>query len=486
MKHKIKKLIGALAVFYSPRYPKIIVYMLQSSEYRAGPYLSWYWRTSDFNQVIVRRELVRTKAARLLTLALQAGLLVEILLGLWLIYLWHWSGLVAGLYYGLAIIVAAPVVWAHLIVVPLLAGRFLIVKPREEHMIVESEKIFKKHKGIKLAIAGSYGKTSMKELLSTILSEGKKIAATPGNKNVPVSHARFAKTLTGEEDILLIEYGEGAPGDVARFCQRTHPTHAVITGLAPAHLDKYKTLQAAGEDIFSLASYLKNKNVYVNGESSSIKPFMDPAFHAYNQAGALGWDVAKVKVDLDGLGFTLSKGKDVLKLHSGLVGRHHLGPLSLAVGLAHQFGVSDEAIVKGVAATKPFEHRMQPYLLAGAWVIDDTYNGNIEGIRVGTELLSELPAKRKLYITPGLVDQGMETEHVHIEIGELIAAAKPDVVVLMQNSVTKFIQKGLTTGGFTGELHLEQHPLEFYTNLSEFVAAGDLVLMQNDWPDNYS
>jgi len=56
----------------------------------------------------------------------------------------------------------------------------------------------------------------------------------------------------------------------------------------------------------------------------------------------------------------------------------------------------------------------------------------------------------------------------------------------MKNSVTKFIQKGLKSGDYKGEVQIEEQPLAFYSNLSEFVAAGDLVLMQNDWPDNYA
>jgi UDP-N-acetylmuramoyl-tripeptide--D-alanyl-D-alanine ligase len=128
---------------------------------------------------------------------------------------------------------------------------------------------------------------------------------------------------------------------------------------------------------------------------------------------------------------------------------------------------------------------MQPYQLGDAWIIDDTYNGNIEGIRVGTELLKELPGKRKIYVTPGLVDQGAETEAVHEEMGRLIAESKPDMVVLMQHSVTPFIQKGLEAAEYKGEIRIEEDPLNFYNNLSLVVAAGDLVLMQNDWTDNY-
>ncbi|MGH7237753.1 MAG: glutamate ligase domain-containing protein, partial [Candidatus Saccharimonadales bacterium] len=258
------------------------------------------------------------------------------------------------------------------------------------------------------------------------------------------------------------------------------------TGLAPAHLDRYKTLAAAGKDIFSLAKYLKGKHVYVNGESEPVKDFIQKDYKVYDQSGALGWKVHDVKLSIEGTEFALKKNKKELKLTTSLLGRHQLGPLSLAVALAHEFGLSDEAIVAGVAKTKPFEHRMQPYELNGAWVIDDTYNGNIEGIRAGTELLKELPAKKKIYVTPGLVDQGPETEKVHIQMGELIAAAKPDVVILMQNSVTDYIKSGLKSKDFPGELKIESNPLEFYLNLKHIAAAGDLIMLQNDWPDNYA
>jgi UDP-N-acetylmuramoyl-tripeptide--D-alanyl-D-alanine ligase len=129
---------------------------------------------------------------------------------------------------------------------------------------------------------------------------------------------------------------------------------------------------------------------------------------------------------------------------------------------------------------------MQPYELSGAWIVDDTYNGNLEGIRVGTELLADLKAKRKIYVTPGLVDQGEETEAVHIAAGRLIAASEADLVVLMKNSVTDYIKQGLKEAGYRGEVRVESDPLEFYSNLSHFVAHGDLVVMQNDWTDNYA
>lgn len=477
--------MSVLFSLYSKRYPTILVYMLQSTEYEAGPYLKWYWQTNNFSAVMYRRTLHRTKAARLLLLVLRLGILVEIIAGITLIALWHFADYTSGLAFGLALVVGYPVIWAHLIVLPLVLGRIFIVRPRQWRQIEASKKIFANFSGAKIAVAGSYGKTSMKELLLAILSEGRNVKATPANKNVSISHAHFAQKLSGDEDILIIEYGEGRPGDVARFTEITQPTHAIITGLAAAHLDKYKTVQNAGVDIFSVAQNLPEDAVFVNAESPEAREFIKPGYNTYSEAGVLGWQVHNVRVSVNGMEFTMKRDRQTLELKSGLLGRHQVGPLVLAAALALEFGIEPAEIRRAMAKTKPFEHRMEPYQLGGAWIIDDTYNGNLEGIRVGTALLKELPGKRKIYATPGLVDQGKDSARIHRAMGQLIAGAQPDIVVLMQHSVTPDIQAGLEKAGFAGELIISDDPLDFYNNLQLFVAKGDLVMMQNDWPDNY-
>ena len=177
---------------------------------------------------------------------------------------------------------------------------------------------------------------------------------------------------------------------------------------------------------------------------------------------------------------------NIINVKTALVGRHQVGPVSAVAAIAFKLGLNIKQIEAGIKLTKPFEHRLQPYKLSGAWVIDDTYNGNIEGMSAGLALLKELPATRRIYVTPGLVDQGAETERVHFRLGEMIANSNPDQLVLMKNSTTDWIIQGLEKSGFSGKLIIEENPLSFYTNLSQFVAAGDLVLMQNDWTDNYN
>lgn len=479
-------MIKMLIEMYRPKFAKAIIYMLQASEYQIEPYLKWFWRVQDFGKVMHRKKLVLTSRSKLLLRLLQLVLLVQYVANLfrmaWAIKHHYYSDT----FLPAILILATPIIYGHLIILPILIGRHFIIKPYYWWTIKGSADKFASHKAIKIAVAGSYGKTTMKEILLQMLSDDKEVAATPANKNVSISHAKFINGLSGDEEILIIEFGEGAPGDVARFTRITRPDIGIITGLAPAHLDKYKTLQRASKDIFSLANYLKPENVYINKESKEVLPFLKASYQTYGSKNAAGWEISDIKNSIDGVSFVMKKAKNIIRINSQLLGMHQVGPLAAAAALAFKLGLSAPQIEKGAAKVEVFEHRMQVRYLGGATIIDDTYNGNIEGMNAGLALLNDLPAKRKIYVTPGLVDQGKDSNAIHHQLGESIGKNNPDIVVLMQNSATKAIEAGIIKTRFSGQLIIEEDPLNFYNNLDQFVAAGDLVVMQNDWPDNYS
>jgi UDP-N-acetylmuramoyl-tripeptide--D-alanyl-D-alanine ligase len=325
----------------------------------------------------------------------------------------------------------------------------------------------------------------MKELLVTVLSQGKTVAATPGNKNVLISHARWVNTLSGDEDILVIEYGEAAPGDIAKFAEFSRPTHAVVTGLAPAHLDYYPSLESVADDFADIQSVVtRPEQVWFNNHTPLLSQRFSDA-QGYSQVQLNQLKVKDISVSFEGTSFTVVNGKSKTTYTTQLLGKHHIGPLLAVVDIAAKLGLSTKQIQAGIAQTAPYQHRMEPRHLHGAWIIDDAYNGNIVGMQAGLDLLMELPAKRRIYVTPGLVDQGVENEAVHRQLGAMIGRAAPDRVVLMQNSNTEYITQGLEESGYRGEVTIETDPLGYYTSLEHQIAAGDVVLLQNDLPDSY-
>ena len=467
-----------LLSLFSPLAPQRFVYMLQQVEYNPSKFVSWLLKLPDLSRVRRRQRLKLTRKVQVLLLVAYGVWLLVVVVAVWLALGHRW--LEAGI-----LIVLLP--WAVTLVLILLVGignKLLYIVRRP--LLKQARRQLQNHPAVKIAVLGSYGKTTMKELLLTVLSEVKNVKATPGNMNVPISHARWVTKRVGtDEDVLIFEYGEGEPGDISRFAKLTRPDYGVITGLAPNHLDHYPSLEAVADDLLSIRHTVADEKLLLNSDAAGLHQ-QALGIPTYGESGVGEWKVEKITVNYEGTGFVMKRGDTTLKLRSQLLGRHQTGPLAAAAALASELGLTAGQIEAGIAKTKPFEHRMEARQLHGAWLVDDTYNGNLEGIRAGLRLLGDLEAKRKIYVTPGLVDQGAETDRVHREIGRLIAAAAPDKVVLMQNSVTPAIQSGMETGGYKGELVIEDDPLNFYTNLEHTVAAGDLLVMQNDWTDNYT
>ena len=469
---------------FHPRFAASLVYMLQASDYDAREYLAWFWRTQDFRRVASRGQLDLTLKARLLlgfvycTILFQAIVLIAMLVPGFTQPLW----LIAAA----SFLAVAPLISAYSLLAVLWLGRVTVQSRRERAVIEQARGRLKQHPGFRLAIAGSYGKTTVKEILQTVLAEAKNVAATPGNMNTPLGISRFIADLKGDEDVLIFELGEYYPDDIASLCELVRPQMGIITGINEAHLSKFKTLDRTAATIFELSDYLGELPVYKNGDNALVKARIAPDdLLAYSAGGVNGWIVSDVTVDVNATSFTAQKDDIEISAKSQLLGRQHIGPLVATIDIAHDMGLTANQIISGIAKTRPYEHRMQPRQLAGAWVIDDTYNGNSDGVKAGLAWLATVEAKRRIYVTPGLVEQGSQTGEVHRGIGRQIAPVA-DIVVLIQNSVTKHIQRGLTEANYMGELIIVDDPKNFYVNIEHFVAAGDVVLMQNDWTDNYA
>lgn len=469
---------------YLPSYIDSLLYMLQTTEYRYKPYIAWLHRTRDFRYVMRRRRLDRTAKIRLLSLGLWVTNFIIMLTAALLVWdayiLAQWWPLTAAA----VLILAAPLVLAYGVLVPLWIGYVLVQAPKERAMVKRAERIIDAHPAIRIAVVGSYGKTTAKELLKTVLAEGLDVAATPGNMNTPIGISRFVNKLQGDEAVLVFEYGEERVGDVRALARLTHPDMAIVTGINEAHLDSFKSLDQTTDTIFEITDFVEAGGIYKNDESQLVHDAKGRGGHGYSRKGVNGWKVTNARTSVEGTAFTLTKGKTRIKAHTGLIGLHTVGVTAAVAAMAYELGLTPRQIEAGLRKVIPFEHRMAPRPLHGAWIIDDTYNGNSDGVKAGLEFLKESGAKRRVYVTPGLVEQGDQTESVHVAIGEQ-AAVSADVVVLMRNSVSSFIQQGLEKKHFKGKLEIIDTPLEFYTNLEHYVAAGDIVLMQNDWTDNY-
>lgn len=160
-------------------YPKVIVYMLQSSEYNIAEYVKWLRRTKDFRKVILKRNLGYTKKSKLLLLTAWLIVMFAMLIIIGLVYLAFQMNQIYLIGLALLLFIFMPYFVSNGVIVPLFIGQILIQRPTEKIMTHQAKGTIEKHSAFKIAIAGSYGKTTAKDILNTILSEGKKVACTP-------------------------------------------------------------------------------------------------------------------------------------------------------------------------------------------------------------------------------------------------------------------------------------------------------------------
>ncbi|MEO7617365.1 MAG: Mur ligase family protein, partial [Candidatus Saccharibacteria bacterium] len=316
--------MNRLVSFYSFSYARSLIYMLQASEYNLGEYFNWFWRVRDFRTVENRKTLDPTTKARLLL-----GLLRIKYIACYLV----WLGLVilAAVYMSIPYVAFAliwflsfPYLLAYAITAPLYLGRKLVQEPKERQMIAEAQIILAKHPAIKIGIAGSYGKTTMKEMLATVLGSGfdfGEVKATPGNMNTPIGISRFARKLKGDEKVLIFEMGEYYPGDIKALSELVQPSIGILTGINEAHLSKFKTLDRTVATIFELDDYLEGHSCYKNGDNALIEARAHKDALLYSMNGIDGWTVSDLQhANLSGLEFKLTKAKQVIKVHSELLG----------------------------------------------------------------------------------------------------------------------------------------------------------------------
>jgi len=341
----------------------------------------------------------------------------------------------------------------------------------------------KKIKSIKIiGIAGSYGKTGMKDLVATVLSEKYQVVKTPESYNTPIGIARTILSQVNEKtEILVVEMGEYYSGDIRNICLISPPQISVITGINEAHLERLKSIDNSIRTIFEISQNMKSGGILLmNGKDKYIKNnykkfVSDQKIYFYSSKG-------KIEFNEDAPGYIYQK------LFFPILGEYNLDKIDGVIYLAKKLGLTTQEIDNGLKKIKTPAHRLQPVLNRekNILVIDDSYNGNPDGVEEGIKTLALFKKRRKIFITPGLVEIGSKSRDVHQRIGKRLNDVV-DLVILVKNSVTSYIEEGLINAGFNkNNIIWFDSMMEAQNNLGSILKSGDVILFQNDWPDNYT
>ncbi len=345
---------------------------------------------------------------------------------------------------------------------------------RNKKFVKKAETALKETQITRVAVVGSYGKTSVKNIFKTLLEEKYAVATTPASYNTPIG---IAKTVLEdgfkEKQVFIAEMGARKRGDITELCELVKPDYALFTGVCEQHIESFETL----ENILAEKSEVLRSGAKKVVCGSTLFGKVEGENALFVNA------VENLSLGIDGTAFTLTVGEEKIEVKTALLGRANAENISLAVALAFEMGLTVEEIKKGLAKLQPVEHRLQRLENNGVVILDDGYNCNIVGAKNALEVLATAKG-RTCVITPGIVEGGILEDRLNEKLGEMLINA--DRVILVGETLVLPVKTGyVNAGGDSSKLTISKTLTLAQEVLAGWIKAGDTVLFLNDLPDAY-
>ncbi len=341
-----------------------------------------------------------------------------------------------------------------------------------------------------IGITGSFGKTSVKYFLDSLLSVKYNVLMTPGNFNTPLGVVRtIRESLRATHDIFLCEMGAKNVGDIKEICDIVRPKHGIITSVGPMHIESFKTIDNVRKTKFELADALPRDGLlFLNFDCDIICEANHPhPAIAYGIDNRSGYYVSGLKVSEKGSEFTVTAPSgDSCDYKTPLIGRHNVLNICGAIAVANSLGISLGELKPAVRRLASVPHRLQLINKGDYTVIDDAYNSNPSGAKAALEALS-MTDGMKILVTPGMIELGGMEYELNREFG-MEAASVCDYIALVGEKQTKPIADGLAEAGYPDDkLFVAQSLDEAMKKVYSIESGGrrKIILLENDLPDNY-
>lgn len=343
-----------------------------------------------------------------------------------------------------------------------------------------------------IGITGSYGKTSSKYILSTILEQKYNVLMTPESYNTTMGVVRtINEKLNPLHQIFVCEMGAKNIGDIKEICDLVNPNIGLLTAIGPQHLETFKSIENVKRTKLELVDAVQKEGCsFVNVADENIK---DIEFKGKNIKFGLDknnsdYYAYDIEISEKGSKFNVKlKNGDNIEIKTKLLGKHNIINIVGAVAIAIELGLSKEEIKAGVRFLKPVPHRLELKQNAnGSITIDDAYNSNNKGAKMALEVLKSFKTRNKIIVTPGIVDLGEKQEEYNKKFGNQIAESNLDFIILVGEEQAKPIYAGIQEKGFSEDkVYIAKNLEEAINKMNHIMNSHSVVLFENDLPDNY-
>jgi UDP-N-acetylmuramoyl-tripeptide--D-alanyl-D-alanine ligase len=331
-----------------------------------------------------------------------------------------------------------------------------------------------------LAVTGSAGKTTTKDMLAHLLSTQFRVMKTSGNLNNHIGLPLQLLRLEPEHELAVVEMGMNHAGEIRALGQIAHHDVAVVTAVAPVHLEFFDSLADIARAKYEIIETLYPGAVAVlNADDEYVSQFgRDFRGKVITFGLRRAADVVAENVKLkgaEGSMFDLVAGGVREHVAFPLVGEHNIYNALAAAAAAMDRGISPSQAAEALAKVQPAEKRGQVLELAGATIINDCYNSNPRALNAMVDTLASMPARRRILLAGEMLELGPTAEALHRECGRHAAEKKIDVVIGVRG-IAKALAEAACGSGVQSQFF--ETPEEAGEWLSRELRSGDAVLLK--------
>jgi UDP-N-acetylmuramoyl-tripeptide--D-alanyl-D-alanine ligase len=332
-----------------------------------------------------------------------------------------------------------------------------------------------------VAITGSYGKTSTKNYLSTLLGPNAGAVASPRSFNNRAGLSRaINENVADDTRIFIAEMGTYGPGEIRELTSWCAPEIAVVTAIGPVHLERMKSLdvvEAAKHEITEVAPA-----IVLNVDDSRLGGWVRGLREQGKRVVTAGSTMvdADVRVGVDAHRWTIVVDGATIAERDEIVGVQPTN-LACAIAAARELGVDVSAIASRLAEVQPVVNRLNVATSpAGVVVVDDTFNANPASAIAALNTLASLAVTgRRVVVTPGLVELGAEQHGENLRLAQLVEAVPAELLAIGRTNVVAL------SAGYSGATRRFDTRDDAVKWIRNHLVAGDGVLFLNDLPDHY-
>ncbi len=326
-----------------------------------------------------------------------------------------------------------------------------------------------------LALTGSCGKTTAKDMTARLLGTKLRVVKTLGNLNNEIGCPQSLLQIDADTDMAVIEMGANHPGEIARLCTLARPTESAITIIAPAHLEGFGTIEniakAKGEIVESLPN---DGTFYVNMDDARCVRIAQSFSGEKVRFGHSG-DVALESCDMAGPGEMRLRIHPIGELRLPLACRAHAANVLLAVAVALRHGVTEfEGPLREACAAST---RFKVLPLGPLTIIDDSYNANPASMAAALEALAEWPTQGARFAALGeMLELGEAAAALHGEIGERAAVLGTDHLFALGPHADDMVRAAHASGALHAEVL--DDPNDIAQTVYHLARHGDILLVK--------